>query len=109
MKMSKHLSRKDFILIVLSVLFPPAAVYMMRSWGPDLLYSIILSLMLFVPGNIYATATSLRARNKIGQMHAVYLLVKEKAEERKYGDVTPKVVQKETSLEKGEAPKSEDL
>ena len=42
------------LLIILAILFPPAAVFLKKGMGKDLIINIILSLLFYIPGIIHA-------------------------------------------------------
>ena len=42
------------VLIILSILLPPVAVFIKKGVGKDLIINIILCLIFFVPGVIHA-------------------------------------------------------
>ena len=42
------------VLIILSILLPPVAVFMKRGVGKDLAINIVLCLLFFLPGVIHA-------------------------------------------------------
>ena len=42
------------LLVIIAFFIPPLAVFLMRGIGMSLLISIILSMMFWVPGQIYA-------------------------------------------------------
>lgn len=45
---------REFLLILLAILLPPVAVLLMRGLGAEFVISIILTLIGWIPGLIYA-------------------------------------------------------
>jgi len=43
-----------FVLVILAIIFPPLAVYLKSGAGKDLLISILLCLLFYVPGILHA-------------------------------------------------------
>ncbi|KAG6829075.1 hypothetical protein H0H92_005786 [Tricholoma furcatifolium] len=60
----------DVILILVAILFPPAAVAMMSGCGCDLLVNICLTILGYIPGTI----------------HAFWLIYKQMQAEERYGN-----------------------
>jgi len=48
------------VLIILSILLPPIAVFMKKGAGTDLIINIVLCLLFFIPGVIHALWLSLK-------------------------------------------------
>ena len=48
------------ILVLLAILLPPLAVFLKKGVGSELLISIILTLIVWVPGVLYAIYISLQ-------------------------------------------------
>ncbi|KAG8866741.1 plasma membrane proteolipid Pmp3, partial [Tulasnella sp. 331] len=44
----------DFCLIIIAIIFPPLAAFMITGCGCDLLINICLTLLGFIPGHIHA-------------------------------------------------------
>ncbi|MBW1704849.1 MAG: YqaE/Pmp3 family membrane protein [Deltaproteobacteria bacterium] len=42
------------VLIIISILLPPLAVFLKKGFGKDIIINIILSLIFYVPGIIHA-------------------------------------------------------
>lgn len=49
------------VLIILSLLIPPVAVFLKKGAGKDLVINIILCLVLFFPGVVHALWVSTKA------------------------------------------------
>jgi len=44
----------DFLLIIIALIFPPLAVFMITGCGCDLLINILLTCLGYIPGHIHA-------------------------------------------------------
>merc|ERR1712109_305305 len=62
---SKYLLLPTWVFVVLSILFPPAAVFMLKDIGLHLVISIILTIFCWVPGVLHALYISLTEKNVI--------------------------------------------
>lgn len=51
---------KNLVLLILSVLLPPAAVFLKLGAGKDLIINIVLCLLMWVPGVVHALWLSLK-------------------------------------------------
>ncbi|KAJ7128085.1 hypothetical protein C8R46DRAFT_1237105 [Mycena filopes] len=60
----------DFLLIIVAILCPPIATFLISGCGCDLLISIILSILGYLPGHI----------------HAFYLIYRKVEAEERYGE-----------------------
>jgi uncharacterized membrane protein YqaE (UPF0057 family) len=47
---NNELEAKDFVVIVLSVLIPPLAVFLVKGFGTDFWLNLILTIFFYVPG-----------------------------------------------------------
>ena len=50
----------QLLLVVISILFPPLAVWLKHGFGGALLLSVVLTLLGYLPGQIHAVWVSLR-------------------------------------------------
>merc|ERR1711973_138289 len=62
---SKYLLLPTWVFVVLSILFPPVAVFMLKDIGLHLVISIILTIFCWVPGVLHALYISLTEKNVI--------------------------------------------
>ncbi|MFT5695814.1 MAG: uncharacterized membrane protein YqaE (UPF0057 family), partial [Myxococcota bacterium] len=56
----RHQMASKLILIILSILLPPVAVFLKSGVGKDLVINILLCLLFIVPGVIHALWVSTR-------------------------------------------------
>ncbi len=42
------------VLIIIAIIFPPVAVFLIKGFGMDLLVNIVLCILLFLPGLVHA-------------------------------------------------------
>lgn len=48
------LDTNTLLMVIISILLPPVAVFLQKGAGKELLISIVLTICFFIPGVIYA-------------------------------------------------------